>query len=759
MRWKHTRAIKQTDDGMEFVFTGYRIVVDFGGTFPRPAGAWKIVSLFCAGDDYNLVILKHSDTLSFWLLDDDFSFISNNLATIQELFNKLVRPAEVGFHDDCFMCEIQGLISYLAGRHDTALNTLVSVCGAGGLRDAESYWALFDSAVRLGRLPDMLPLIAPVLDKLDVLSPEQMASLKAWLGQFHADRGDFEDGHRLLADAVAGSASLPDWVPDCLAYCSRRDTSSTFADPPELLRQEVEKLGQSALNFLSEGHCAWEPGRYPTITVARHWVQRNVRVVRLGSDDEASLALLRAGGISPAFLQAAAQGRDGVGDACFALSPDVPFASNPTVSLRVKEVAATVLLGGKPILCPFTGDRDLARDTINLHTFLHRKSGRSCIIFSDPDITLAPSDSAWFFPDLGILLTFGWNMRPEAELATTLQRVLDNREAVEAYLASPERTVMVSEEGMGHIGHYVWNVVSGWRRLFDLVGAERIGVLTSYRDKHFFGGVAELYADEIRPIPHVLRIGGPEDAFAAMLEHRSLSLALRDQTVTEDLARRVLAWCQRHVSSEFLHALASIRRATDPLVMITIRCENRAWIEQESGFIHIINRLAAEHPQLGVVIDGLNAPPPGTATFAPMSIEEEQALAERIAAACPTVQIVNAIGCTPAESVLWCSVIDAFAAPIGAGLAKSRWIANKPGVGFSNRTFLEDGHFEGYLYSHFREAPSAMLYVAREDVLDVDEGHHGMAGRTNFSMDWHAPLAKLRTLLSTVKQDTAQMTM
>lgn len=755
---KHTKSVRQTHDSMEFAFSGYRLIVDFGDHFPRLQGAWQPISLFCINDKLQFLLLKYGNVGSFWLLDPDFKLISNDHGHMQGLLRNMLHSGELGTDNRAPILELDGLISFFAKNDRQAFDALSKACHARGLQDAESYSALVDAASRLGRLDDALPLVEPALDKPGFFTPEQAAVPKAWLARSYAGRSEFAQAHTLLAAAIAGSTSPPDWIAGLIDWCARQDSTAEFGHPPALLQREVAEFGTAALDFLAGRSCSWRPGRYPTRTVARHWVRRHVRTIHLEPDDAEPVALLREGGISPLFLHALVRGRDGVGEACFAASPDLPFAADPALSLRVKDVAAAVLLGGKPVLCPFTGERDLARDTINLHTFLHRKNGRSCIIFSDPDISLAPADSAWFFPDLGILLTFGWNMRPETELATTLQRVLDNIEAVQAHLATPERAVMISEEGMGHIGHYVWNVISGWGRLFDLVDAKDIKVLTSYQNKHFFGGVTELCEDEIRPIAHIVKINDQEDAYAAMLKHHGLALVLRDRTVTQDLAQRVLAWCKGHVSSEFLHALASIRRAADPLIMITIRCENRAWIEQESGFIQIINRLAAEHPRLGVVIDGLNAPPPGTATYAPMSIDEEQALAERIAAACPTVPVVNAIGCTPAESVLWCSVIDVFAAPIGAGLAKSRWLANKPGVGFSNRTFLEDGHFEGYLYSHFREAPSAMLYVAREDVLDVDEGHHGMAGRANFSMDWHAPLAKLRTLLSMVKQDTPQMT-
>lgn len=758
MWFQHTSRVNQLQDAIEFRYLGYKIVSDFDGGLPRPGGDWRPVSLFSVDEGHHFLFLKYSNVGSFWLLGPDFKLVDNNHARMRALLENMLRPESTGNHDRALILEIRGLISSCGESDQACFDDLLGACRLNHLRDAASYSALMDAAARLERLNDALPFIEPVLDKPGVFTPEQAALPKAWLARYHADRLDFARAHMLLAAAIAGSARLPGWTAGLIDWCARQDATERFGNPPALLQHEVAAFGGAALDFLAGRPCAWRPGRYPTRTVARHWIRRHVRTIHLEPENAEAVALLRAGGISPVFLQALLRGRDGVGEACFAACSDLPFAADPTLSLRVKEVAAAVLLGGKPVLCPFTGERALARDTINLHTFLHRKNGRACIIFSDPDITLAPADSAWFFPDLGILLTFGWNMRPEAELATTLGRVLDNIEAVQAHLATPKRRIMISEEGMGHIGHYVWNVISGWKRLFDLVDAKDIAILTSYRGKHFFGGVTELYGDEIRPIAHVLKINDQEDAYAAMLEHHGLALALRDRTVTEDLAQRVLAWCKGHVSSEFLQTLNRVRRAADPLIMVTLRCENRAWIEQEDGFIQIINHLAAEHPRLGVVIDGLNAPPPGTATFAPMSMEEEQAIAERIVAACPAAQVVNAIGCTPAEGVLWCSVIDAFAAPIGAGLAKSRWIANKPGVGFSNRTFLESGHFEGYLYSHFREAPSTMLYVAREDVTDADEGHHGMVGRANFNMDWHAPLAKLRLTLSAAKQDAARIT-
>ena len=755
MRFKHTGQVRVSEDAMEFGFPGYRINVDFGGALPRPEGEWRPVSLFQLSDDRHFLLLQCNDVGAFWLLGPNLNLVSNDHARMHDLLDAMLLAECSAGDDRALILEVHGLISYYDRNDPAALDALIGACEAGGLQDAGSYSSLVDVSSRLGRLGDTLPLVEPMLDRPGFFTLEQAATPNAWLGRDCAERLDFARAHRLLAAAVAGFATPPDWLAGLLDRCAHLDTSTAFGDPPELLVLEVAEFGRAALDFLAGRPCAWRPGRYPTPTVARHWVRWKVNTIHIEPGDSATVALLRSGGISPVFLEAVIQGRDGVGEACFAACPDVPFAGDPAISLRVKEIAATVLLGGKPVLCPFTGERDLARDTINLHTFLHRKNGRSCIIFSDPDISIAPADSAWYFPDLGILLTHGWNMRPEVDLATTLQRVLDHLEQVSAYLATAERIIMVSEESMGHIGHYIWNVVSGWDQLFRLIRPEQIGVLTSCDGGHFFGGVTELYENEVCAVGRVIQVPRREDAFLAMLQHRGLSLVLRDRNVTHDLARRVQAWCEGHTSAEFLAATAAFRKTADPLIMITIRLENRFWIEQEAGYANILNRLAVEYPGLGVVIDGLNALPPGTQTFAPMSLPEEQAMAGRIMAACPGVRFVNTIGCAPAESVIWCGAIDAFIAPIGAGLAKSRWIANKPGVGFSNQTFLEDGNFEGYLYSHFRENPSEMRYVAREHVSDADDGRHGLRGRANFSMDWRAPLAELRTLLSVPKRNAA----
>ena len=218
--------------------------------------------------------------------------------------------------------------------------------------------------------------------------------------------------------------------------------------------------------------------------------------------------------------------------------------------------------------------------------------------------------------------------------------------------------------------------------------------------------------------------------------------------VTAETAERIIDWSRRRCTPAFLAGLDDLRRSSAPLVMLTIRTENRAWAEQREGYASLIRALAADHPGLGVILDGINSGMAQVGSHSLMSLADEQAVAASIVGDCPGVRIHDAIGCLPHESIMFATAIDAFAAPIGAGLAKTRWIANKPGIGFSNTTFLQPGHYDGRLYDHFRDNLVPMRYVEQAEVRDIEAARHNERGRANFSMSWRAPYEALRALLA-----------
>lgn len=484
--------------------------------------------------------------------------------------------------------------------------------------------------------------------------------------------------------------------------------------------------------------------------LAADWAQTNVRVLASGVDNDDEI---RRGcselGLSPIFVDALLSSYDGVTDRCAALSSDVPFAREERFTQRVKDVAATVMLGGKPILCPFTGKRALVRDTIDFHTFLHRHDDRVCIVLPDWRVDQCASDRCWFFPEQDLILISVPAFDGRIALTRTAARVVANYERVLAYLADPNRLVMVSEDAMSHIGHYIWNIVSGWSPLYSLVQSDRIDILTSYPNWQIFGGVTELHPEHAARAGLVTRPNSQEELYDLMLNRRAISLIMLDRYIMADAAERIIGLSRRRCSDEFRTGVCDLRRNSFPLVMLTIRTGNRAWVEQQEGFASLIEELACHYPRLGIVLDGINNGMAQVATHRLMSLDDEQAIAASIIRACPTSNIYNSIGCQPHESIVLADAIDAFVAPIGAGLSKTRWVANKPGVGFSNKTFMQPGNYDGYLYSRFRDDQVPMRYVDWAEIDDVEDSRHGEKSRANFSMSWRAPLRELTLLLET----------
>ncbi len=482
--------------------------------------------------------------------------------------------------------------------------------------------------------------------------------------------------------------------------------------------------------------------------LASDWAHGNVRMLVSGVDSDAEVRQACAEiNLSPLFVDAVLSSYDGASQRCAALSPDIEFAQDPRISGRVKDVAAALILGGKPMLCPFTGTRALARDSIDLHTFLHRHDGRACIVLPDWRISQHASDRSWFFPEGNLILVSVPNFDGRVALIRTAARVVANRERVIAYLSDPHRSMMVSEDAMLHVGHYIWNVVSGWSGLYSLVDPGGIDILASYSQWQIFGGVTELYPDQAARAGCVVRPRLESELYDLVLSRRTLSLVLVDGYVTLEAAQRIAVLSQRRCSSEFHAEVRELRLNSYPLIMLTIRTENRAWVEQQEGFASLINDLAQDYPRLGIIFDGINSGMEQLASHRVMSLDDEQAIAASIIEACPNVRFHNALGCLPHESIVLAGVIDFFLAPVGAGLAKTRWIANKPGVGFSNPTFMQPGHHDGFLYDRFRECLVPMRYVDQAEVQDVGGARHGEMSRANFSMSWRAPLRELRALL------------
>ena len=313
-----------------------------------------------------------------------------------------------------------------------------------------------------------------------------------------------------------------------------------------------------------------------------------------------------------------------------------------------------------------------------------------------------------------------------------------------------------------HIGHFVWQDLSGIDHFLAAVKPERIPqflVPESYLKPEIYGPI-----DEIFPILRG-KVVRTDDMFSAMIPtlYREHSRVIK---ATSTYVRRAVgaAILRGYKDLPAWRKLVSRRRkirgGSSIVVLLGLRVGNRTIPDIEFVGRHLISAICESFPAATVIIDGQNASPDamyasvGDDAAAPDSfLRRETDIARALTkhAAAHGCRIINNIGRPVAESLLWCEIADFFVAPWGAALAKYRWICNKPGLVLAGRWNLQNLHeLAIYHGADTNEAPAEMWFnspQAVEDLVDDDEADVETFKRCNFRIDVQAVQEQLVGLL------------
>ncbi len=304
-----------------------------------------------------------------------------------------------------------------------------------------------------------------------------------------------------------------------------------------------------------------------------------------------------------------------------------------------------------------------------------------------------------------------------------------------------------------HIGHHVWQDLAGLSRLLRAVPErERLPVLNVFdnpRNTAFFGPVARLFPvfeGRVRHHP------GTFDAGLGVFYRRNQRVIRHTaSTVPDDMGPAVIAAAEREPGLQALREAADAARGgSAPVILFGLRAGNRTLDDLEAFGIALLAELGRRYPGCTVVLDGMNdvldrgagvPAPPGSQLVDEFAIS----IALREAGAGLGVRVVDNVNRSALASVLWCSRCDAFVAPLGAALAKYRWICNTPGLVLSSRwNLLNRSDLHIYDSPTWMERPSEMLFNGADIVLDtnpeMDVGSHD--GRGNFVVE-RAPVFQL----------------
>ena len=278
-----------------------------------------------------------------------------------------------------------------------------------------------------------------------------------------------------------------------------------------------------------------------------------------------------------------------------------------------------------------------------------------------------------------------------------------------------------------HMAHQLWNELGGMERYLEhtLPGTPIPETITpcGAPGLELYGPVDVLFPEWSG---HVTR-GLPDPEAAIRYSYRSDGCVVRitGNHVSAGLRRRL----QDHALSrcsclEQLRSLDEMRNGAGkrkPVIMIGLRVENRTHEDLTGLLTRLLTRIAESFPGSIAILDGHNTRVGaggdmirgyGEASAAehPADVERRlvRQLRERLDGT--DIHILDTIGLPMSDSIAMTTRSDCFFAIWGAGLAKFRWAANKPGVVLTSRdNLLHRPDIAIYHTPEYMESPTEMI--------------------------------------------------
>lgn len=517
-------------------------------------------------------------------------------------------------------------------------------------------------------------------------------------------------------------------------------------------------LNQTNLESLEENSCNY-PTQIDRQEAEKYFAQTsNYKVIDLNQIEEQEQQFLETNGLSLTYLKLNKARSISLEGVSLEEEPDPKQFKRSkkvnqllvTADRRTDYQQSLVNSGYICVVCPSSG----RIVTTNRSFCVFHNMGMSCYRFVGDEVFYLMMGTAWnercsiYFParELLVHITDTLVFAPDANKINAWKAsMVSDWQTVKSYLARDTQSEIVAITGFtNNLGHHLWNELSGIQRLIDCGNINKV-------DRFIVAGL-EVYAslEEIFPeIPpdKIKRIESEETNLdREILEKNYFAFRPAYLSISEDLANRIYQASLKKCSPELL---ATIDRARQhfPLLWITIRLNNRTWVEQVEGLAKVLTALASDFPNLGVVFDGVSRICSQDGSVIINQKEEETIKQERetvsnICALLPKeITVYNTIGCLMPESIAWTKAIDLYLSPYGAGLSKVTWIANKPGIIHTNKRVLQKPIYKR-IYAWERQNGIVPTFISEQDIIDVPEGFQRKSlsdtrhQLNNYNCDW-----------------------
>jgi tetratricopeptide (TPR) repeat protein len=314
--------------------------------------------------------------------------------------------------------------------------------------------------------------------------------------------------------------------------------------------------------------------------------------------------------------------------------------------------------------------------------------------------------------------------------------------SVEFYLsATHKKEVAVDLGWLNHMGHFVWNEMSGFHYLIENDTLQKV-------DKFLIGpGDFIDYSDTFPEIEldKIIKVTDSWNLFKTVVDNNYVVVWPTDWVVKGDLGKRIYQGSVKRCSPNFLQEVEKAKNIFSPIVWMGIRGHYRVWSSQIEGIANIINSLYSEYPNLAVVFDGWGRHNHYNHQTE-LGINQVNQVIEAIKPlVVPNIKIYNINGSMNHERAIWANVIDFYITPHGSGMIFPVWVANKPGVVHGTVGSIE-AQSKAEWTSHIRENAVNPVFLPRNANNEV----HGIA---NYDTDWQNIYDQALKLLKTIKRE------
>ena len=333
------------------------------------------------------------------------------------------------------------------------------------------------------------------------------------------------------------------------------------------------------------------------------------------------------------------------------------------------------------------------------------------------------------------------------------------------YLQSPIAgvTSLMRAPPWTHIGHQLWNELTGIDNFLEKSDpASNLDwiVPDGGHAVEFYGRIDDLFP-QLRN-KTVRGLCDATDVIQHIYSNNRLAIRLTQDFVSANLRSRVLnhAISSTPIKREIAYSLKNMK---GPVILLGLRVENRTLIDLGAFYQHCIARILACHPEARFVIDGYNIASPGGCKHKSHGergedllavVKAEQGIVELLEKSFGEGVIIRSVGLMVPESLQIIDCCDFFVSLWGAGLAKYRWICNKPGFIITSRWNLAHrSDLRIYDDPSFLENPTPVYWIDPALVTDHPEVSRMVSAGThpqwsNFSIQEDAVIDRILETLT-----------